>query len=292
VHPRSARRSPCVGAARHGRRGVRRDGRPIIRRLALFDSHCHLTDEKFADDVDGALGRARDAGLNGLVTIASDLADAPVAAALAARAAGVWCTAGVHPHAADTIADVGPQGLEEALARPRVVAIGEAGLDYHYDNAPREAQRRVFGWQMEIAARTGLPLVVHSRDADDDVGAMVRGSGATGVLHCFTGGSALLDAALEAGWMISFSGLISFRKYDGADLLRAVPRDRLLVETDSPYLAPVPNRGRRNEPSFLPHTCAAAAKLRGESVAELAAVTEANARRFYRIGPEVLAPPA
>jgi TatD DNase family protein len=198
----------------------------------------------------------------------------------------------VHPHASDSVAGVGPERIEEAAGRARVVAIGETGLDYFHDNAPRDAQRRVFAWQIEIAARTGLPLVVHSRDADDDMAALVRGSGATGVLHCFTGGRALFDTALEAGWLISFSGLITFRKFDGADLVRAVPSERLLIETDSPYLAPVPNRGRRNEPSFLPHTCAVAAMLRGESAAELAATTEANARRFYRIGPEVLAPPA
>jgi TatD DNase family protein len=253
--------------------------------MVLFDSHCHLTDERFAPDVDAVLDRARAAGVAGVVSIASDADDATAAAALAARHADVWCTAGIHPHAAAT-GDASVRARVEALAgAARVVALGETGLDYHYDNAPRDMQRRLFGWHLELAARTGLGVVVHSRDAEEDTAAAVRSAAAdvTGVLHCFTAGRALLECALEAGWYVSFAGLITFRNWTGTDLLQQVPADRLLIETDSPYLAPVPERGRRNEPAFVRHTCAAAAGVLGVDPAELALRTTRNARRFYGI---------
>jgi hypothetical protein len=170
--------------------------------------------------------------------------------------------------------------------------LGETGLDYHYDNSPRDVQRRLLDAHIDVAVETGLPLVLHSRSAEADTAAAVRAAataGASGVLHCFSGSGALLDAALETGWYVSFAGLITFKRFEGADLLRAVPGDRLLIETDSPYLAPVPQRGRRNEPAFVAHTCAAAAALRGESPAELARSTMDNARRFLNILPDTLA---
>jgi TatD DNase family protein len=253
--------------------------------MVLFDSHCHLTDERFADDVDAVLERARAAGVAGLVSIASDAADAAAAAALAARHTDVWCTAGIHPHAADS-GDADARARVSALAaEERVVALGETGLDYHYDNAPRDVQRRLFDWHLALAATTGLPVVVHSRDAEEDTAAAVRNAGdsVTGVLHCFTAGRALLACALEAGWYVSFAGLITFRNWLGADLLQQVPADRLLFETDSPYLAPVPQRGKRNEPAFVRHTCTAAAGVLGADPAELALRTTRNARRFYGI---------
>jgi TatD DNase family protein len=253
--------------------------------LKLFDSHCHLTDERVAADADAIIDRAREAGLVGMVTIASSVADARAAAALAGAHPDVWTTAGVHPHEAARADRAAFADLRELLEGERIVAVGEAGLDYHYDNSPRAVQRKVFDAQLEIAAEHDLPIVVHAREADDDVVAAIRQSeGAVrGVLHCFSSGAALLEAGLEAGWMVSFAGLITFSKYDGTDLLRAVPDDRLLVETDSPYLAPVPHRGRTNEPAFVKHVLEAAARLRDSDADSLAATTTANALRFYGI---------
>jgi TatD DNase family protein len=251
---------------------------------AMIDSHCHLTDAKFEDDLDAVLQRAWDAGLTAIVTIASDAADADVALRLARRDPRIFSTAGVHPHAAGAAVQDGLQAISELLAEDDVVAVGETGLDYHYDNSPRDVQRTLFGWHLRQAADRDLPIVVHSRSADDDTAALIReASGVRGVLHCFSGGPGLLDTALDAGWFISFAGMVTFRNFSAADLLRSVPADRLLLETDSPYLAPVPHRGQRNEPAFVVQTCHAAAALLGVYAAELAARTAANARTFYRL---------
>lgn len=249
----------------------------------LFDSHCHLTDAAFDEDRDDVLARARAAGVTGLVTIASHPDDVDAALGLARAHEGVWCTAGVHPHEASR-GDAGAlERVRELLADPHVVAIGECGLDFHYEHAPRDVQARVFRAQIELAAETGLPLVVHSRDADDATLAVLRDlpAGVRGVLHCFTGGDALLEAALDVGWWVSFSGIVTFRRFDAAHRVRAVPDDRLLVETDAPYLAPVPHRGRRNEPAFVAATVEAVARMRGRAAADVADLTRANARRFY-----------
>lgn len=254
----------------------------------MFDSHCHLTDDAFAGEVEAVLARARRAGVKGLVTIASDVADAGVAETLAVAHADVWWTAGVHPHVAASAADDTRERLLELLVRPGAVAVGEAGLDYHYDNSPRDVQRRVFALQLELASELGLPIVVHARDADADVVAMIRDrpDGVVGVLHCFSSGEPVLEAGLEAGWYVSFSGMVTFRNYAGAELVRSVPDDRLLIETDAPYLAPVPFRGKRNEPAYVASTCAAAAALRGVEVGDLARRTTANARRLYGLETE------
>ncbi|HSK18519.1 MAG TPA: TatD family hydrolase [Longimicrobiales bacterium] len=250
----------------------------------MFDSHCHLTDDRFAGDLDEVLARAWDAGLTGLVTIASNVADARTALHLASRDPRIHATAGIHPHEAEHARPADYDTLRELAAQTGVVAIGETGLDFHYDNSPRETQRTVFDQHLRIAADTGLPVVVHSRSADEDTAAMIRGAGVTGVLHCFAGKHALFDTALAAGWFISFAGLITFRNFDNADLLRATPADRLLLETDSPYLAPVPHRGRRNEPAFVVDTCRAAALLRTEDAVFTAATVTSNAYRFYGLG--------
>jgi TatD DNase family protein len=250
----------------------------------FFDSHCHLTDPAFANDLNTVLERARGAGVEGLVTIASTPADARAALALARAHAGLWSTAGIHPHEADLGGDEGQfEALRELLARQEVVAVGECGLDFHYDNAPREVQLRTFERQIELADETALPLVVHSRSADREMELVLRSlpSGVRGVLHCFTGGDALLEAGLEAGWWISFSGIVTFPRFDAAHRVLAVPDDRLLVETDAPYLAPVPHRGRRNEPAFIGETVAAVAAIRRREPAELAGLVTANARTFY-----------
>lgn len=251
----------------------------------LFDSHCHLTDERLVDEVDDVIARAQAAGVERLVTIASDPEDAERGRRLAERFLGVWSTAGVHPHVAGR-ADADAFARIRALAdHPQVVALGETGLDYHYDNAPRTVQRRAFARHIELAAELELPVVVHSRAADADTVALVReaAGSVSGVLHCFAGGAALFDTAVDAGWYISFSGLLTFPGFEGAGLARAVPADRLLIETDSPYLAPVPKRGRRNEPAFVQYVAEAVARLRGEPIPSVAESTSRNACTFYQL---------
>jgi TatD DNase family protein len=250
-----------------------------------IDSHCHLTDPRFDGEVDAVLDRAAAAGVVGVITIASDVADARAALVLAASRPGVWTTAGVHPHAAAASRPVPVAALRELAVRPECVALGEMGLDYHYDTSPRPVQRRVFAAQLELAAELGMPAVVHSRSADDDTLAAIREAGrdVRGVLHCFTGGHDLLAAALEAGWYISFTGLVTFRGFAGDSLVRAVAPDRLMIETDSPYLAPVPHRGRRNEPAYVTEVAAALARSRGVDVTVLATETTAAARSFYAL---------
>lgn len=249
----------------------------------MFDSHCHLTDDRFSADLDEVLQRAWTGGVTGLVTISSNVVDAHAALDIARRDPRVRATAGIHPHEAASAQPRHYETLRDLAGEPEVVAIGETGLDFHYDNSPREIQRAVFERHLQLAAETGLPVVVHSRSADVDTAAMIRTAGVAGVLHCFAGGSDLFDAAMEANWFISFAGLITFRNFDNAALLRATPADRLLLETDSPYLAPVPHRGRRNEPIFVLHTCRAAAALRGDAPDSLASAVTRNALRFYRL---------
>lgn len=246
-----------------------------------FDSHCHLTDDRFKGEAETVAERARDAGVEGFVLIASDEEDARAARDLA-RTLGVWSTAGIHPHTA-TRAERGLDRVRELASEAEVVAIGETGLDYYYDNSPRRVQREAFGRQLELAAELRMPVVVHSREADDDTIAMIREAEGSvqGVLHCFAGGVPLWEAGVEAGWYVSFSGLVTFGSYGTKDLVAETPADRLLVETDSPYLAPVPHRGRRNEPAFVVDVARAVAELRGESLEDVAAATTRNARTFY-----------
>jgi TatD DNase family protein len=230
------------------------------------------------------IARAWRAGLEGIVTIASDASDAERALTIANAHDRIWCTAGIHPHAAAAAGDADRERVRDALAHERVVALGETGLDYHYDNSPRPVQRRSFAWHLETARETSYPVVVHSRSADDDTAALIREhASVTGVLHCFSGGRELFDAALAAGWYISFAGTITFRTFDAADLVAATPADRLLLETDSPYLAPVPHRGHRNEPAYVAETWRAAAHFRDELPETTARLVADNARRFYRL---------
>lgn len=252
-------------------------------RPPLFDSHLHLTDGRFTDDLADVLGRARAAGVSGMVTVGTTPADARAARELAAREEGVWCTAGLHPHQASLYSEEVMMELEAVLSAPETVAVGETGLDFHYDNSPRDVQRESFRAHLELAERTGSPVVVHSREADGETADLVLefAGKVRGVLHCFTGGDALLEAGLEAGWFVSFSGIATFGSWDGGHRVRRVPADRLLVETDSPYLAPVPERGKRNEPAFVAHTCRALAEMRDEDPEDVARATRRNARRFY-----------
>lgn len=254
--------------------------------IEFFDSHCHLTDTAFRDDREAVLRRASDAGVTRMVTIASNLADARAALELAAGRDWLWCTAGVHPHEAG---DAAPSDVEEvhalATGHDEVVAIGETGLDFFYDNAPRDVQRRLFGEHLALGGETGLPVVVHAREADEDIAAAMRDmpAGTLGVLHCFTGGDRAFAEAMAAGWYVSFSGIASFKSFGAAALLREVPADRLLIETDAPYLAPVPHRGRRNEPAYVAQVAEAVAGLLDMDTAELARTTTENACRFYGV---------
>lgn len=252
--------------------------------MSLIDSHAHLTDERFADDLAAVVGRAAAAGVDAIITVATSVAGSRDALALAERWPGIYATAGVHPHQAAEASDADWAALPALLETDLVVAVGEAGLDFFYDNAPRGVQREVFDRQLGLAADHDLPAVVHARDADDETAAAIRAHPrARGVLHCFTGGRALLDTALEAGWSISFTGIVTFARYTDADLLRAVPADRLMIETDSPYLAPAPHRGERNEPARVAAIAGRVAEIRGVPAAELREVTTCNAREFFRI---------
>jgi TatD DNase family protein len=256
--------------------------------VKLFDSHAHLTDERFGSEVEEVLARAADQGVEAVVSIASDLEDAQRAIGLARTDSlpQVKATAGIHPHVAEKCNPGSLAVLRELAGSEHVVAIGETGLDFYYDNAPREAQIGAFRAQMEVAAQLGLPVVVHSREADVETAEIVRyhAGSAIGVLHCFSAGDELLDAGLAADWYISFSGLITFKSFAAQAQVRRVPESRLLVETDSPYLAPVPLRGRRNEPAFVKHVAERLAEIRGDSPVRLAQVTCENARRFYGLG--------
>ena len=251
--------------------------------MQLIDAHAHLADERVLPEVEGVVERARAAGLAGIVSIATDADDARASLGLAERFADVWSTAGIHPHAASTASDEAFAVVRELIAHPKVVALGETGLDYHYDFSPRNVQREAFARHLELARETGLPVVVHAREADDDLIALLReaGRGTVGVLHSFSSGRALLEEALAIGWYASFSGMITFKKFDAQDFVRMVPADRIMVETDTPYLAPVPHRGKTNEPAFVVHTARRAAEIRGEDPDAFAARTLENTRRFY-----------
>ena len=252
----------------------------------MFDSHCHLTDGRFDEDRAAVLDAALDAGVTRIVTIASNLEDARAAADLAGSRPELWSTAGIHPHEVSEAEDADLAAVRElAATRPEVVAIGETGLDYFYDHSPRELQRRWFEAQLEVAAELELPVVIHTREAEDDTIAILGNASESvrKVLHCFTGSMRLLEVGLEEGCYVSFAGIVTFSKFDGHDAVRAVPTDRLLAETDAPYLAPVPRRGKRNEPAFVTHVVAALADIRGESVRAVAEATAQNAARFYAL---------
>ncbi len=256
----------------------------------LIDSHCHLDFEALATDFDGVLARAAAAGVTGMLTISTHVENFSTYAAIAERNSNIWCSVGTHPHHADKELHITTDELVRLSAHPRCVAIGEAGLDYFYDNAPREAQATGLRRHIAAARITGLPLVIHSRSADDDMASILEeetGQGAFPfVLHCFTAGADLARRALALGGYISFSGIITFRNAEEIrEVAKFVPADRYLVETDAPYLAPIPHRGESNEPAFVRHTAEKLAEVRGISLDQLAAETTANfARLFAKTG--------
>lgn len=248
----------------------------------LFDSHLHLTDERFKGEIDQVVRRAHEAGVTRMVTIASDLPDG-LAALSVARQHGIYSTAGIHPHAASTFTVSSLDGIRSLLDEPEVVAVGETGLDFHYENSPRRIQRESFEAHLDLALETNRPVVVHARSADSEMTEVLRrrGNSVRGVLHCFTGGDDLFAAGLSAGWFFSFGGMVTFKSFGGEAQLRRVPWDRLMLESDSPYLAPVPMRGRRNEAAFLRHTCTTVAAMRGVTFDETAERTTRAALEFY-----------
>ena len=247
----------------------------------LVDAHCHLGDPAFDPDREAVLDRARDAGVTHVVVIGGTLAESDRAVALARTRPGLSATVGVHPHEARGWSVDAAARLRDLLALPEVVALGETGLDYHYDHSPRDDQRRAFEAQLGLAAEAGKPVVVHARDADDDMAAMLGAAGGAVVLHSFSSGAKLFAAGMRIAAYFSFSGMITFKNWTMHDRLTACPPDRLLVETDAPYLAPVPHRGKRNEPAFVRHVAEALARARGESPETLERRTSDNARRLF-----------
>jgi TatD DNase family protein len=248
----------------------------------LVDSHCHLDFPDFAEERDAVIGRARAAGVGTMVTICTRLDEFPAVRAIAEADDDIWCSVGVHPHEAADYAEIAPNDLATLAAHPRVIGIGETGLDFHYDHSPREVQERVFRAHIAASQASGLPLIVHAREADAEIARILHEERATaGVLHCFSSGRALAEAALDLGFYISISGIVTFRNAEELRaIVRDVPLERLLVETDAPYLAPVPYRGRRNEPAYVATTAAAVAALKQIEPAALAAVTTDN---FFRL---------
>ena len=253
--------------------------------MGFIDSHAHLADPAFDADRDDVIARARESGASGIIASGESLDAADRASRIAKHHAGfVHYTAGVHPHDAAGFARDRDLPRLRQLVTAGAVAIGECGLDYHYDNSPRAVQREVFATQIALAGQLKRPIVVHTRDAEEDTIDLIADAGAigvTGVLHCFTGSPTLARAALAAGWYISFSGIVTFRKWTDDDVIRLVPDDRLLAESDSPFLAPVPRRGKRNEPAWVSFTIARLAAARGTTAAELAFHITHNARRFF-----------
>jgi TatD DNase family protein len=249
----------------------------------LIDTHCHLADSAYDPDRTEVLARAWAAGLSRIVAIGESRPAAERALALAADEPRISVAAGVHPHDASGWSADAQAWLRTVLARPEVVAAGEMGLDYHYDHSPREAQRAAFEAQLALATEAGKPAVIHAREADDDVAAILRAHpDVAAILHSFSSGPGLLRAGLDLRHYVSFSGMVTFKNWRLDDAILETPLDRLLVETDGPYLAPVPHRGKRNEPGFVRHTAERIAAVRRLPVDELITITGANAARVFR----------
>ena len=253
--------------------------------MRLIDSHCHLNYEGLVERQDEVLDNARARGVAGFLNISTRKREWNEIISVAEREPDVWASVGVHPHEADAHPDLGAAALVEAADHPRVIAIGECGLDYYYDKSDRTAQRDRFEAHIDAARESGLPLVIHTREAESDtaeiLGAAVRQGGVTGVLHCFTGSAELARKGLDLGFLISLSGIVTFKNAaDLQEIARWLPNDQMLVETDSPFLAPVPHRGQKCEPAFVADTASFVAGLRGEAPEQLAEATTAN---FFRL---------
>jgi TatD DNase family protein len=256
----------------------------------LVDSHCHLDFADFGPEREAVIARAFAAGIGTMLTICTRLDQFAGVEEIAESDPHIWCSVGAHPHEAADHADLAADRLVALAAHQRVVGIGETGLDFHYDLSPRDIQERVFRAHIAASQSSGLPLIVHAREADAEIAAILKAeTPPPGVLHCFTGSRALAEAALDLGFYISISGIVTFRNADDLRaIVRDIPLDRLLVETDAPYLAPIPYRGKRNEPAFVVATAAAVAALKEVETEALAAATTAN---FFRLFNKA-APPA
>lgn len=252
----------------------------------LIDSHCHLNYKGLVEDQPAVLARAREAGVGAFLNISTRRSEWEDVIATAEREPDVWASVGIHPHEADSHADLGEGVLLEATAHPRVVAIGESGLDYYYDKSDRAVQQALFRTHIAVSRATGLPLIIHTRNADEDTAAILRdemGKGAfPALIHCFTASSEFGRTVLELGLTISISGIVTFKNArELQEFVTEIPADRLLVETDSPFLAPVPHRGKPCEPAYVRDTAAFVAGLRGETPEELAAQTTGNFRALF-----------
>jgi len=260
----------------------------------LVDSHCHLDFPDFSSELDAVLARARAAGISRIVTISTRVKKHAPVLAIAEKYPEVFCSVGTHPHNAAEEPDIDAKALATLAQHPKIVAIGEAGLDYHYDNSPREAQATSFRQQIAAARETGLPLVIHSRDCDTDMAEILRDESGKGafpaILHCFTGGRDLAFTAIELGHYVSFTGILTFKRSDDLRAIAAaLPVDRIMVETDAPYLAPLPYRGKRNEPAYVAETAKVLAEVRAVSADEIAQQTTENFFRLFSKVPRVLA---
>jgi len=251
----------------------------------LVDSHCHLDFDVFDEDRSETIQRARDAGVAAMVTICTRVTKFEEICAIAETDDNIWCSVGIHPHQAEEEPVVTVEDLVSRAAHPKVIAIGETGLDYYYDNSPRELQETSFRTHIAASRETGLPLIVHTRDADENMAEILEDEmekGAfPGVLHCFSSSRRLAERALDIGFYISLSGIVTFKNaQDLRDIVKDVPVDRILVETDAPFLAPIPNRGKRNEPAFVADTAARVAELKAMDNQALSAASTEN---FFRL---------
>lgn len=260
--------------------------------MTLVDSHCHLDYLAAGAERAAVIARARQAGVGAMLTISTKITEFPAVRAIAEAEPDVWCSVGIHPHEAAAEPETSAEALVALAQHPRVVGIGETGLDFYYEHSPRDRQALVFRTHAKAARNSGLPLIVHTRDADPETAVILSEEAEkgplTGVIHCFSTGRELAEKAIELGFMISLSGIITFKTAEPLrEIVRDLPLDRILVETDAPYLAPVPKRGKPNEPAFVVHTAAEAARLKGISAEALAEASTAN---FYRLFTKVQPP--
>lgn len=252
----------------------------------FVDSHCHLNSKQFQDDIDAVLARADHVGVKKMLTICTEMAEAQDVLDLANRYDQLHCTVGVHPHEAQK--DFGPdlyERLKRFASHDKVIGLGETGLDYYYQHSPQDVQKESFDVHIQLAKETKLPLIVHTRDAEPDTIDQLKSQAGhiDGIIHCFSGTQWLADQALDIGFYISISGIVTFNKADELrQIVTSIPLDRLLIETDAPYLAPVPKRGKTNEPSFVVHTAQVVADLKGVPVEELAKITTDNFNRLFQ----------